>query len=284
MLKRTRQAISKFQFCLDVTGDFLSFIKLLWFTKEYAWLKNTRQVATEERPVDYHMQFNHLHQPVYLRTFAGDIDIFYEMFWHKVYELPAPVMREAKTIVDLGSNTGMSALFFLDRCPLANIICLEPETGNFKMLRKNLELQILKGRVTPLQLAIDDHDGTGSMLPSSLKYNSRLVPGETNAEKVRTTSMNSLVNDSGLKRIDILKMDIEGTETRIFSSDTSWLDKVKNIVIEFHSAEGRRLCLEVLVSKGFSMFPILRGNSEIGYLFWGSRLQPADQAWQVVKP
>jgi FkbM family methyltransferase len=278
MLKRTRQAISKFQFCLDVTGDFLSFIKLLWFTKKFSWLKNAKQVVKDEVPEVYHMRFNLLHQPVHLRTCAGDIDIFYEMFWHRVYELPGPVMHDAKTIVDLGSNIGMSALFFLDRCPQAHIICLEPEPGNFRLLQKNLELQILKGRVTVLPLAIDTNEGTASMEAASLKYNSRLIPVKPGLEQVRTTTLNTLVKDYRLKKIDILKMDIEGTEARIFAADLNWLDRVENIVIEFHSEEGRLTCLKKLVAKGFSMFPILRGNSTPGFLFWGSLLHPADQS------
>jgi FkbM family methyltransferase len=278
MLKRTRQALGKFQFCLDVTGDFLSFIKLVWFTKKFAWFKNRKQVVKDEAPEIYHMRFYHLHQPVHLRTHSGDIDIFYEMFWHRVYELPVPVMREAKNIVDLGSNIGLSALFFLDRCPQAHIICLEPEPGNFRMLQKNLELQILKGRVTALPLAIDTNEGTASMKAAGLKYNSRLVPGEPGLNDVRTTTLDTIVKDYGLKKIDILKMDIEGTEAGIFAADLSWLDRVENIVIEFHSEEGRRTCLGKLTAKGFSMFPILRGNSAPGFLFWGSLLHPSDQS------
>jgi hypothetical protein len=127
-------------------------------------------------------------------------------------------------------------------------------------------------------------DGKGPIEPAKLKYGSRPVPGGSTLEKVRKTTLNSLIKNFRLKKIDILKMDTGGMEFRIFADDLSWLDQVENIVIKFYSEEGRRMCLEKLEVSGFSMFPILQGNSDAGFLFRGSRLHPADHPGQIIIP
>ena len=35
--------------------------------------------------------------------------------------------------------------------------------------------------------------------------------------------------------IDLMKIDVEGAEADIFSTDARWLDRVRNLVIELHS-------------------------------------------------
>ena len=39
---------------------------------------------------------------------------------------------------------------------------------------------------------------------------------------------------SGLKQIDVLKLDIEGSERELFLKDTTWLNHVSIIAIELH--------------------------------------------------
>jgi len=43
-----------------------------------------------------------------------------------------------------------------------------------------------------------------------------------------------LLNDFGVAEIDILKMDIEGSEKEVFEGSCPWLSKVKMLIIELH--------------------------------------------------
>jgi Methyltransferase FkbM domain len=48
-------------------------------------------------------------------------------------------------------------------------------------------------------------------------------------------TMTEILDRSGFDRVDLLKVDIEGAERELFSSqDVSWLDRVGAIAIEFH--------------------------------------------------
>jgi len=52
--------------------------------------------------------------------------------------------------------------------------------------------------------------------------------------KLPGLSMRTLISRLGIDSIDILKIDIEGAEARVFSGDSSWLDITRSIIVELH--------------------------------------------------
>jgi hypothetical protein len=62
------------------------------------------------------------------------------------------------------------------------------------------------------------------------------LPGETST--VKTVDIETLLQSSGRREIDILKVDIEGAEKIVFSKNyEEWIKKEKNIFIELHDEE-----------------------------------------------
>jgi hypothetical protein len=53
-------------------------------------------------------------------------------------------------------------------------------------------------------------------------------------DTVKAYSIPEILEQAMTDRIDILKLDIEGTEKELFSGATNWLDRVSIIVIELH--------------------------------------------------
>jgi FkbM family methyltransferase len=175
----------------------------------------------------------------------------------RVYQLPWDYTNTIKTIIDLGANTGLASFYFQHNFPGAKIYCIEPDPGNFNQLLQNLEPGITAGHIVPLKAAIDKTDGEASLIISQMRYNSSIAPAMKGSENmVRTISMKTLVKTNGLTRIDLLKIDIEGSEQRLFENDTDWLYAVKHIFIEFHSTQIKEFCIKVLLSKNFSLYPV----------------------------
>jgi len=58
--------------------------------------------------------------------------------------------------------------------------------------------------------------------------------GSKSVHSVKALTVNDLLDNYGLERIDILKIDIEGAEKEVFSNSSSWLGKVDAIIIELH--------------------------------------------------
>lgn len=263
VLKRLKEATNKLIFCYSETENFSSFIKLVWFTKLYRFTK--KKIKYEK----YHNKFFSIsliafpNRKIFLRIYAGDIDIFYEIFYKKIYDLPASLNN--KLIVDAGANVGFASLFFLYKMPNATIYCIEPDADNFIFLKKNLRNEIKKEKIIALQSALADKDGFAYLRSGHFKYNSSITNnGNEDTVEVVAYNVSSFFKKIDIEKIDLFKMDIEGAEENIFKADTFWLREVSELLIEFHSKEIKKNCFEKLEKEKFkvSLHPA-RLNTEV---------------------
>jgi len=51
---------------------------------------------------------------------------------------------------------------------------------------------------------------------------------------VQGITIDKIMDDYGLDRISILKVDIEGAEREVFMDSSQWLDKVDALIVELH--------------------------------------------------
>ena len=78
---------------------------------------------------------------------------------------------------------------------------------------------------------------------------------------MRAIDVGTVLERSGHERMSILKIDIEGAETEVFSSGCDlWLGKVDNLVIELHGEEASAVVRRAIAREGFQ-------TSECGELF-----------------
>jgi len=176
------------------------------------------------------MQPPALAHPVELRMGSSDSDAFSGMFVANAYGF-LDSLGDIRTIIDLGANIGLSSALFLSRWPAARVIAVEPDPGNYALLRRNLSLyqaQCMQGAVwshrTPLTLSRSFGDGR--------EWATAVLEGEGG---IRAYTMGELVAAVGI--VDFLKINIEGSEKAIFSGDTSWVACVRNISIELHDQD-----------------------------------------------
>lgn len=176
--------------------------------------------------------------PIWLRYQSSDSPVLRQVLIEEEYacldELADPLL-----ILDCGANVGYSSIYFLDKYPNAHVIAVEPDAENFKICQKNL--QAYGDRVSLIHSAIWSHEtglvvcqyGNGHEWETQVK--------ECQADQVpdlQATDIHNLLKTSGFPKIDLLKMDVEGAETIIFSQNyETWIDKVKNIVVELHEAQ-----------------------------------------------
>jgi len=269
---RLKKALSKIKFCIGITRDINSFFKLLWNTKRFKWgLKSHNAIERYKNIVKiYKLTFKEKKLRVFLRTFTGDIAIFYEVFQNTVYELPDKCYKNAKTIVDLGANIGLATLYFHHQCPNVIIYSVEPEKSNFEILLKNLKSGTSNQNIIPLCAAIDSEDGEASIQCNGLLYNASIIKLNKNMPVVKTISMKTFFEKFNIESIDILKVDIEGTEKRLFEGDTDWLEKVRYLLIEFHSEIIKAFCIKVLTSKNFEIH-LMKSESENNHVYRAAR-------------
>lgn len=166
---------------------------------------------------------------MHLRS-VSDIEVFREVFLNEEYAFE--VDDELETIFDLGSNVGLSIVYFYLNHPNAQIYGFEPDSRAFKQLKETVES--LKN-VQVFNLAVSDRDGEEKFYAHLNTASSSLSQRVPNQESVlvKTKTLDTLMNDLGADTIDLMKFDIEGAEEKIFGNFAN-LRKVKNLIGEVH--------------------------------------------------
>lgn len=141
-------------------------------------------------------------------------------------------------VVDMGSCIGMYPLFSLRSVDIKQCYCIEPNPKNITALENNISLLDDSEKYKIIKSAInDDITDVGF-----ISFDSNWTPNIKNVEnsgdiKIKTIGFKEFINIYNIEIIDILKMDIEGSEFSIFSKDDNLeiiKNKVKNIVAEIH--------------------------------------------------
>lgn len=166
-----------------------------------------------------------------LRRNTSDVTLFHEIFLNNEYNLN--FIKEAQVVVDAGANVGLFALKIKNQLPDVKIICIEPDMDNFKMLQKNLSPY---KNVILVNAALWSHE---TKLKIYDKYNfgkyGMVVEEDDINGKINAVSLDTLIKKFSLKQIDVLKIDIETSEKKLFSNNNlNWLKSVKIVIIELH--------------------------------------------------
>ena len=174
-----------------------------------------------------------------LRIDDSDIRVFKQIFVDNEYDsLNLP--ETAKTIIDLGANIGLSALFFIKKFPASRIVAVEPDAVNFSIMEKNLEkfsksISFLQAAIWPTDGEVslveedDDHASLGAW-----GYRTEASNGNSGLS-VKAVTIPTIMKQYNMDFVDILKVDIEGAEYELFEKNyEDWIDKVGLIIIETH--------------------------------------------------
>ncbi|MCK6617534.1 MAG: FkbM family methyltransferase [Cyclobacteriaceae bacterium] len=171
-------------------------------------------------------------QPIHYRPGTADLTTFREIFLREEYNLDLPTSIKPKTIIDAGANIGFTSLYFSRLYPDAIIYSLEPEQGNFELLKKNVEGY---SNIMAVQAALWNQNGTIEIADRGHGLRGFMVEEASGKNQtMQAITLPSLILQHHITSIDILKIDIEGSEKEVFSGDTSWLRITKCLVIELH--------------------------------------------------
>ena len=221
--------------------------------------------------IRHHVQKASLARDLYLRTYSGDIPVFYEIFWHKVYAYSPLLRTDIKCIFDLGADIGLASLFFSNQYHDALIYAFEPDFDNFELLKCNLAAEIANDKVIAINSAVDSAQSKLYLKKQGFAYNAITSTEGVGGIPIQAIDLNKFCRQEGISSIDFLKVDIEGAEERLFRENLEWLSIVKWVVVEIHSSQSRKICESALSSGGFSILSG-EGNVAAGNLIWARHL------------
>ncbi|MFB3888669.1 MAG: FkbM family methyltransferase [Candidatus Bathyarchaeia archaeon] len=193
------------------------------------------------------------------RTNSKDKAVILEIFADRSYTPPGFEIHENDLIVDVGAHIGSFSIFAANAAKHGRVYALEPVPDNFLMLQRNIQLNGISN-IVPVQKAMAQSSGEreifvqlGDTTMHSF-YNSR---GEARKTLVKTTTLADFLRDYSIDRIDLLKMDCEGSEIEILMGcPDDVLARVKRISMESHPLNGTYSGVSMkdhLEQKGFTV-------------------------------
>ncbi len=174
--------------------------------------------------------------PIVMRPASNDNYTFKEIIVDDAYGAVVERVNNAKYVLDLGANIGLASVFFARYWPEMHVVCVEPDKGNSILLETNLAPLLKTGRAALCLGAVWGQSGSVGLSDLERGHVNQFSCHDLQAGElgVPAYTIDELIRIHGLPRVDLLKMDVEGAEVNILTGDTSWLDLVNAIAIEFH--------------------------------------------------
>ncbi len=186
-----------------------------------------------------------------LRVAGSDHDDYYRQIPDGA-DLTDVVLRALESVVgpdsvclDVGANIGLYCLGLSQLAPDGRVYAFEPSPGALQWLRRNLEANDVTN-VEVVEAAVSDRVGTvgfhdvpfftaGSFTADESSHLASEAVGSTLVE-VPCTTLDAFVESSGVERVDVIKIDVEGAELSVLEGAKGILDQHRpTVVMEFNS-------------------------------------------------
>jgi FkbM family methyltransferase len=162
-----------------------------------------------------------------IRPGTTDQNVYDEFFFNNELDYN---YNDPKLIVDGGAHIGCASVWFSLKFPNCKIYAIEPDEDNYKLLLSN---SLLYPNIIPLKYGLWDKKAFLKVNSSNRENWNYTVSEVDFSEGLNAIGINELITLYNINKIDILKIDIEGSEIELFRNP-NWLDKVEFIIIELH--------------------------------------------------
>jgi FkbM family methyltransferase len=149
-------------------------------------------------------------------------------------------LDDVAVVLDVGANCGAASVHFARHHPGAVVHAFEPGAAPRAVLQRNAaEWPAI--RVHPI--ALHDHDGEAWLHQSEVSImgslrESPMASGTSEPCTVRRAS--AWLTEHGIDRIDLLKLDVEGSELAVLTDIAAWLPRTTAIYVEYDDRAARR--------------------------------------------
>jgi FkbM family methyltransferase len=194
------------------------------------FLQNLWRYLTSKGSYPYDIEVRTPVRRISIRLYSHhDLLTVNEIFCRKDYFADGSIRR----VIDLGSNIGISALYFLTRNNDSICTLYEPDPKNIEKLRLNLTG--FESRCTIVAAAVSDRSGRLDFKTEPTGRYGKIGEKSGNSITVDCLHINEVLKNALQlhSRIDILKIDTEGVEVQTVNAiDPEFAKKISRIYLE----------------------------------------------------
>jgi FkbM family methyltransferase len=132
------------------------------------------------------------------------------------------LLKNGSVFIDAGANMGYSSLLMANVVgETGHVYALEPSKRDYKRLEDNIELNGLSGTVSHYPYALADVKGSATLQVAGEERNALNTLGsefsvkgveKISSETVNTITLDEFIEEEEIRKVDVLKLDIEGSE------------------------------------------------------------------------
>lgn len=171
--------------------------------------------------------------------------LLYGLFEKRELSFVCGCAKKGDTVIDIGANIGLYTVTLAHAIgPDGRVFAIEPVKKNCESLKKNIENNHLSN-TTIFPIAIGEQNGeTKIHLPSDLAFASVVTSTKEAAENDTVTvplkTLDSIWEETGEKKIKLIKIDVEGAELSVLKGATKLLQKNKPLLLIEAATENKR--------------------------------------------
>ena len=201
--------------------------------------------------------------------------VLYEVIAKDQYQIKK-LVRKDDIVIDAGANMG--AFTILASNYTGNkIVSFEPTKSTFNALKKNIKNFGLKN-VILVNKGLGDKIKSSKLLVNKFSYGGNTIIDsekkftiENPEEDIKIITLDSFVNESGIKKIDVIKVDVEGYELKLLKGARETIKRFKpRIVISaYHCPSDKKVIPQYILNirKDYK-FELLSNTREEDFIFW----------------
>ena len=176
-----------------------------------------------------------------IRQNLWDARVVREIFFVRPY-MRHIALRPNPTVVDVGGYIGDFSLYAAKYLEASRVIVYEPTAENFAILTQNIDANGYGDRIIAVNKAVSDSDQVTlniRTLDSGEVHVSAYWYRDSPQRQVQAVTLPDLLEAHELEFVDLVKIDCEGGEYDILPAvPQQVLDRIRNIVFEYHRFEG----------------------------------------------
>lgn len=176
------------------------------------------------------------------------------------------ILSPGMTFIDIGANEGLYTLFAAKLVGSeGQVLAFEPSQREFDRLQANLALNQVSN-VQPFQLALSNTSGNQQLQIAENEHSGQNTLGEfayagvacAGVEMVPVRPLDEVLQEVGVRYVDVMKMDVEGAEFSVLEGARQTLERDRPLLL-------LELVEQALHNQGSSVAKVLNFLDSLGY-------------------
>lgn len=237
-------------------------MRRLWTICRY--VRSNRNVISKINGITYQMDLNEL----------IDSSIYYKGYFERDTTLAInKLCKSGMTVVDIGANIGYYTLLLAKLVgPMGKVIAFEPAQWAFSKLKRNLELNDFDN-ITLEKKALSNENRQDQVRhfycswPLHTNSEDQIHPihhGRAMKDIVDFATLDHYVKQKGIKKIDLIKLDVDGHEFKVIQGAVKTLRSFKPLIV-------MELSSYTLEEVGDNIADLVSLLSGLGFSFYSER-------------